>query len=510
MNIKYVLFLAIFSIASIGHAGNQTELRKQAESNYAWEQTVQTIQKGFAILPWVAGNAVIKYFENKADENRSSLAKFAIVGLGGIFNTHMLAQTLSKPIQTVFNTVASWVTSKLSGSTAEEDKNPVSNLLVNLEILRLKYYQTKHRLSADTQALFEKLQGSVQEAKIQSRRMILAGLDDEQSASDNLRKQLKPIESVMRILLDLPQGTTDVDLNDNLISKLQPILERYSPQIQKDIKLLTAKIASSSKMTKGQKAVVYLIGEPGTGKTTFAELFSGALGLPLINILDIEKALEVKERLFNYGDSMNDSFRLSLLTEALRNKPRNSILFLDELEKVFNRDQSKFAMQSVNLESFLHQLLDPNKDTIRLPDLDIEIDISGLIIMAAGNSRLNSSSLNNRMTELEFPCIEKEKRVLIAQKRFAAQMAVRPTLKSCGDDTVMIEQIAALDPYCGVRSLEFVVDDYIEWKFLQQTNWKTDNNFDIMMSYQKHPSKGIKSALIEQPSFWSKLWEEST
>ncbi|MEI6791340.1 MAG: hypothetical protein WCK42_09195, partial [Myxococcaceae bacterium] len=60
-------------------------------------------------------------------------------------------------------------------------------------------------------------------------------------------------------------------------------------------------------------------------------------------------------------------------------------------------------------------------------------------------------------------------------------------------DTDMIKQIAAYGSYCGVRSLEFVVDDYVNWKGLQQANWGLNSDFDIAEMFKKHPSKSLTS-----------------
>lgn len=495
----YTLILAILiSPVAISNTDKELSIQEQAKANYAQEQKSQWVQKGLSVVPFIIGSALSRVLIKS--ENRI----LSLVGgiLGGLFSDMMIAQTLSKPMLGAVNSGAKQAASWITGSAVEEDKHPTDALFIEIETLGLEFEQNKDKLSASAQALFKKLQKSALTAKSQGR-VVASMTGDDQVNADIIKKQFTPIISVMRVLLDLPQKTQAVHLDANLKTKLKPILDRYSDKLQEDIKTFTIAISRSSKLSNGSKSVLYLLGEPGTGKTTFTESFSGAIGLPLIKIMDIEKALSVKAPLFQFADIINEDFKLSLFSEMLRNQPKNAVLFLDELDKIFNKLKNPMNMGmgmgtfGVNLESFLHQLLDPNKNTIKLPDLDIEIDVSGWILIAAGNKRLDSSSIRSRMTELIFPCIEKEKRPLIAQNRFKTRMLDYPDLQQNQRDLEMIQTIVQEDPFCGVRSLEFVVDDYIHWKDLQQANWGMDSDFDVEAAFKKHPSNLVNSTSVD-------------
>ena len=483
---RFLLFVSM-SISLLVHAEPELTIKQQAESNYVWQQRFGILEKTLSMVPFLVGIIATKYLMKNL-EDKEKRGRLAVIGAGifaALFSEMMIAQSLSQPMMRAFSSSSKWLVSWIPGSVTEETKNPIDTLLIELETLKLEYQQNKCRLSKDTQILFGKLQGSVLIAKAQA-----SMISEQQAATEFLKKQLSPVLSLMRTLLELPQNTQQVILTEELKVKLQPVLNRYSDKIQQDMKRFITSIARSSRLAESSKSVLYLVGEPGTGKTTFVQLFSQAMDLPLINILDIEKALEFKGPLFQYGDMMNESFQLSTLTEMLKKKPKNAILFLDELDKVLSRPMNPMAtmMQSVNVQSFLHQLLDPNQKMIKLPDLGIEIDVSGLIIIAAGNEELKSESLRNRMVEVQFPCIESDKRPKIAEKRFATMMKVRPDLQYSEQDADMIRQISAYGSFCGVRSLEFVVDDYVDWKDLQQENWGSRTDFNIAEIFLTHPS----------------------
>jgi len=87
----------------------------------------------------------------------------------------------------------------------------------------------------------------------------------------------------------------------------------------------------------------------------------------------------------------------------------------------------------------------------------------GLIVIAAANDKFKGESLRGiaeggRLLQIHFPCIDQQKRPEIAKKRFELEMAKRPDLAITDKDLEIIADIAAKDPYCGVRSLELVVD----------------------------------------------------
>ncbi|MEI6806793.1 MAG: AAA family ATPase [Myxococcaceae bacterium] len=502
------IFLLIISVSLVVHAESELSIKEQAKSNYNREYYSQLLIQGLSLVPFLIGIAAAKRFYEKANPQPPipmdsnwvppviSLKMKVIAGIAtSIFSEMMIAQALSKPMLSGFRSCAQWLVSWIPYAIPTEGQNPMDALLIEFERLKIEYQENKCQLSKDTQILFEKLEGQVATTKMYIAAYGLTG----ETANDFLKKQLVPILLVMRTLLELPQKKQPLILTEDLKTKLRPILKRYSPAIQENIKDFTISIVDSSVMSGVAQPVLYLLGEPGTGKTTFVELYAEAMGLPLIRTLDLQKFLEVKEPLF-LGDSISESFLLSAFTETLRNKPKNVILFLDELEKSLNKQSSpgamQMGMQSVNLESFLHQLLDPNEKTIELPDLKISIDKSSFIIIVAGNAKLLSSSLNNRMARISFPCIESEKRPEIAQKRFRKGMAARLNLEHSEQDDEMIRQIAVYGPRCGVRSMEFVVDAYVTWKRKQQVNWEPSDavsnttqskDFNITEEFEMHP-----------------------
>jgi len=493
---KLIAFIlaALFSFNSLAQvdgpaqSASQKDHREQAEENRKFETRLRYLQNALNFIPFVAGVAAARVLERR--QNRALVMIGA--GLSAIFSQHMIAAALSGPIMKTINQMSRWATSFLPGAEKYHLTDAVNEMLTEFEVLSLEYETIKSTFPKDTQVLFERLQNGVRHARQSDNTNSLVGSE----VGDAHRRTIQKALTLMRAVLNLPREVRLLPPMDKLKTDLEPVFSRFNQEMQDDFKRLTIAIDRSAKLGGTTKSVIYLVGEPGTGKTTFARNYTKALGAHLIEFRNFEEAIkcEAYHSPFGFNDEVMDGFRTTLFTEKLTGMggkykvPKNSVLFLDEIDKFFQKLEIPNAhFGKAHVESFLLQLLDPNLTTITLPDLQIEMDVSGLIVVLAGNKTL-PPALRSRVAEFHFPCIEKHELPKIALKKFYELTSKRKDVTVTDTDLAIVTQIGTSNPYCGVRSLEFVVEDYLNHKDTIKADWNLNADFDIALHYRKHPA----------------------
>lgn len=192
-------------------------------------------------------------------------------------------------------------------------------------------------------------------------------------------------------------------LRPKLLEKKKPkiieILENYPDAVRDQMAQFIAEINSHSRILDPIKRItpVMLVGPPGTGKTFIVKQMSQALGLPICEV-------KIADYRSITGNSMwsNDPERGvildALLQSSLQNheeKPSNVILFIDEPDKVLEKDQmGRFTHPSGNaVNTFLHSILETGSKEFPIERYDNATHSIKHIIVVLGSNRSFSEVL---------------------------------------------------------------------------------------------------------------------
>lgn len=141
---------------------------------------------------------------------------------------------------------------------------------------------------------------------------------------------------------------------------------------------------------KNTKTILYLEGEPGVGKTRLVEFIANSLNLSLLK-------LQVDSDKFK---STADSPGM-LLQAMLNAEHRNAVLFLDEIDRVANKEGTPI------LNTIL-PFLDPDSKTFFDDYMGAPLDISHYFIILAGNHELKDQALVNRCNVIKIDHIDEK------------------------------------------------------------------------------------------------------
>ncbi len=321
----------------------------------------------------------------------------------------------------------------------------------------------------------------------------------------NIKNTLLAISYILRLPYQKKNFGDLLDKNNPDLLRLQAnfkkVKENYPLSIQRQLDTLLTKIVSTDETS--QRAIVYMLGSPGTGKTRLAEMIADALEVPFIKL----SACETAEKLFGGGihsDLSNfDPKHLSTFTRLLTTstnkkgkKSKRAVIFFDEIDKPlkgadYNAQQLK--------EKFL-LLLEASRKNHILPEFGIEYDLSDSIFILAGNEKVD---LMSRTEIFAFPPFEKEEKQAIAlaqfRKKIAEKKSAYPTFTVTKAQQNQVKDIIAADQNPGVRVVLSVLDMYVNFLFQEQSPiLSTGQPFDIQQAFEAYDNSD-RSQPAEEP-----------
>ncbi len=268
-----------------------------------------------------------------------------------------------------------------------------------------------------------------------------AALEDKFGAA---RKSPQDIEGTLkyaRIALNLPLQSEQLAMPSS--SDLVELMGGYEPNL--DEKLTTKmfhhckRISHKAEALNTPKSVLYLQGEPGTGKTHVATQLATLMGANLIEL----KASDDPASIVGTEDSPG-SFLEAIAKEGIT---RNAIIFIDEADRVLNKEDAP-------LQLFL-PLLEPDAKYFYSPYLRSNIDISHFCFVLAGNHEIKDAALKSRLAVIEFKGMTKEFKESIVMKMVTKMLPTGHSIKE-------IKELVDADNEPGVRKLRLAISDLID------------------------------------------------
>jgi ATP-dependent Lon protease len=293
-------------------------------------------------------------------------------------------------------------------------------------------------------------------------------------------------------IMDLVEILTVMGSNDNVIEKndirqyvksIDNILVTYeNKQELKDF--IFKPILGNFYMTQKKRipiCPIYLCGEPGVGKTRFVNLLSEKLDIP-IKILEEEDT-----NVIGYYSKIISSHTISFKRENMspitniiyewkNNGKIMGIIFVDELDKMISKEVENSHKYS-KIGRFLLKILGTGNTHLRDPYIDIDIDVSNMLVICTGNKKLSEISddfkpLEERFITINFPSVNMETKIIIALK-YANECLFRDLSK---EERIAVISITKEDTHSGVRILKQNVEIYVRKiqfdDLFKDTTWK--------------------------------------
>lgn len=248
------------------------------------------------------------------------------------------------------------------------------------------------------------------------------------------------------IALNLPLSSKQLRMPSQ--EELNNLLSGYNPTL--DQKLISKlfhhykRISSTMEPLKTPKSILYLQGPPGTGKTYVTHQLATLMDAPLVEL----KASDNPSMII--GTENSPGSLLEAITKP--NMMRNAIIFIDEADRIINKE-------GASLQLFL-PLLEPDATYFYSPYLRTNIDISHLCFVLAGNTEIKDSALKSRLAVIEFKGMTKEFKQSIVTEMVKQAQSTK-LLKSL-DGTLSQSINVLIDKEPNIRQLRLEVSDLID------------------------------------------------
>lgn len=315
----------------------------------------------------------------------------------------------------------------------------------------------------------------------------------------NLLNYLDNIETVM----DLPRKVKDLSPNKAAImDRLNELLRLYPEEIKEPIQdavdLHTAMSSNKGKTTV-TKNILYLWGEPGTGKSYLAEHLAQLMDLDFIEV-DLKGAKYEDifgTSYFEFKHSTTEKlsrFSKSFLKKEERPLYKNSVIFINEADKILNNSHSTDAL---SIKSMLLDILDTSQDKhIDLRELKIKLDMSSYLFIIVGNKLVDSEELNDRMTTIKFEGFGLPSKLEIAQKHFDKIMTSF-NLTATEEDRVLVNNLLEYShvdkKQASLRKPFKVIELYANWLSQRYGTFNYKAKLDMQDGQQDKPSQKIEA-----------------
>jgi ATP-dependent Lon protease len=196
--------------------------------------------------------------------------------------------------------------------------------------------------------------------------------------------------------------------------------------------------------------ILLLVGQAGTGKTTFAKSLAEAIGRPLVRVpfggVGSARDLRGQSRLHLEAEPGQ------IIMGLVRAGVSNPVLLLDEIDRVTEANRA-------DVMGVLLELLDPEQNSAFLDYyVDFPVDLSKIIFIATCNNTTHiATAVMDRMEPLMMPAYTDAEKLMIAKNYLlpkALKEANVPPSAIQIDETVWPQIIRPLGYDSGIRTLQ--------------------------------------------------------
>ncbi len=222
--------------------------------------------------------------------------------------------------------------------------------------------------------------------------------------------------------------------------------------------LSVLKLGEQRDVAVGLRApVLLLVGQAGTGKTTFAKAIAEAMGRPIVRIpfggLGSARDLRGQSRLHLEAEPGQ------IVKGLIRAKVSNPVILLDEIDRVSKENLS-------DVMGVLVELLDPEQNAAFLDYyIDFPIDLSRILFVATCNNTTNiATAVMDRMEPMMMPSYTDTEKVAIAKQYLLPRALKEANLPdNCiqFEDGVWPQIIRPLGYDSGIRTLQRTIQGIV-------------------------------------------------
>lgn len=340
----------------------------------------------------------------------------------------------------------------------------------------------------------------------------------------------------LETMIHFPHKVTPFyEQEENLLNNVKSVLSLYPEKVRKSVLMQISNHITNSRFPSQSedvsKIVLYFYGEPGTGKSYLVDELRKALNTEKID-LNIQSG---KYSDF-FGASHYDQFLLdfssfSPFTKAMLRKgdkvpPKNSIVYIDEIDKVLN-DMSA----SSEIKSSLNKLLDGDRKEFLTTDYEAPLDTSRYLFIFVGNNDIkkkdkhdaNKKSIEDRLIKIKFEGFEYEAKQKIAKKYFLEKAQLHQ-IETHKEDLATIWKLVDYNSKVqedkSLRDLNKAIDYFVTWlhkrdgdfpyievlKMIAANKDKKDSNNEFSKT---RGSVKVQPLSDDQEEFRSEAWQRS-
>lgn len=248
------------------------------------------------------------------------------------------------------------------------------------------------------------------------------------------------------------------------------------------------KLGQERQQIAGLRApVLLLVGQAGTGKTTFAKAIAEAMGRPLVRIpfggLGSARDLRGQSRLHLEAEPGQ------IVKGLIRAQVSNPVILLDEVDRVSKENLS-------DVMGVLVELLDPEQNSAFLDYyVDFPVDLSKVLFIATCNNTNNiATAVMDRMEPLMMPSYTDVEKLMIAKSYLlprALDEANLPATSIQIEETVWPQIVRPLGYDSGIRTLQRTIQGMVRKvakntieQGLQTITITADNVKDYLPTYR--------------------------
>jgi len=272
-------------------------------------------------------------------------------------------------------------------------------------------------------------------------------------------------------ILKIPWNISAPDQLD--LANAKKILDEHHYGLE-DVKLRLMEFLAVIKLGQQQQQqvsmrapILLLVGQAGTGKTTFAKSLAEAIGRPLVRIpfggLGSARDLRGQSRLHLEAEPGQ------IIKGLTRAKVANPVLLLDEIDRVTEANRA-------DVMGVLLELLDPEQNSAFLDYyIDFPVDLSKIIFVATCNNTTHiATAVMDRMEPLMMPSYTDAEKLMIAKNYLLPNTLSDTNLPASAikiDEAVWPQIIRPLGYDSGIRTLQRTIQGIarkVAMKLVQQ------------------------------------------